>query len=123
MTKNLILAVSACILIVAGSTGLSLAAPVQQADLTANNGYHPDLFRFEAGLPARLNIHTGNAFDCSADLVIPALNYHKHLPPAEVTVIDIPAQPAGTRITGTCSMGMYSFLIVFDETPGNAVRP
>jgi hypothetical protein len=29
------------------------------------------------------------------------------------TLIDVPAQPAGTKMRGVCSMGMYSFTVNF----------
>jgi hypothetical protein len=38
----------------------------------------------------------------------------KELPATGTVMIDVPAQPAGSKLFYSCSMGMYSGVIVFD---------
>jgi hypothetical protein len=96
--------------------------PQQQADevtykqmlsLVAKGGYSPRVIKAKANVGSILNVQTSNTFDCSSAFKIPALKYSKNLPRTGVTSIDIPSQPAGTVIKGSCSMGMYNFSIEF----------
>jgi len=45
---------------------------------------------------------------------IPSLRVEKYLKPTAEAYIDIPAQELGTRMPFSCSMGMFSGMIVFD---------
>lgn len=81
--------------------------------ITAKGGYSPRKVTAQAGLPSVLKVTTKGTFDCSSALVIPDLNYRTNLPPSGVTEISIPVQKAGAKLTGLCSMGMYSFDVVF----------
>jgi plastocyanin domain-containing protein len=85
----------------------------QIARITAKGGYHPGEITAQPGLPTTLQITTDNTYDCSAAFSIPSLNISKMLPLSGTTDIDIPAQPAGTTLTGTCAMGMYRLNIKF----------
>lgn len=81
--------------------------------IDAKNGYTPKLSEAKAGSPVTLRVSTKNTFDCSTALTIPSLRISKNLPFNGETDIEIPAQTAGTVLTATCSMGMYSFQIRF----------
>lgn len=85
----------------------------QVVKILARGGYAPRQSTAEAGKPLRLEVETKGTYDCSSSLVIPDLNYEKQLSPTGKVVIDVPAQSAGTKLTGLCSMGMYSFDIIF----------
>jgi sulfite exporter TauE/SafE len=79
-----------------------------------NNGYQPRVLHAPAGTTLTLNLVTKNTFSCSRAFVIPALNQEVLLPATGIVPIAIPAQAAGTRMQFTCSMGMYTGVIVFD---------
>jgi len=86
-------------------------------DLTLNvqnQGYFPQTLQARANTPIKLNLVTSQTYSCARDFVIPALNYYELLPETGNTLVDIPAQPAGTRMFFTCSMGMYTGMILFN---------
>jgi sulfite exporter TauE/SafE len=106
----------------------SLFAPPAYADAAANqpasstltlaatnSGYTPRRLKAKAGVPVLLNIVTQNTYSCSRDLVIPALGIEKLLPANGTVPINIPAQPAGTIMRFSCSMGMYTGMIEFTQ--------
>lgn len=99
---------------------VSIKDGTQYIDLSAKGGYSPRLSVAQAGIPTKLKVATSATFDCSASLTIPSIGYRDILPPSGTTEIDIPAQEAGTTLQGTCSMGMYSFAIRFDEATTTA---
>jgi len=86
---------------------------IQTLEVTAKGGYSPSNATLKADMPAKLRIITQGTFDCSSSLVISQLGYDARLPLSGVTEISIPPQPAGTVISGLCSMGMYGFNISF----------
>jgi uncharacterized protein len=77
-----------------------------------NNGYFPGTLFTLAGAPTQLNIVTDKTRSCAIAFVIPMLNYQVLLPETGTTTIDIPAQPPGTVMAFTCSMGMYTGEII-----------
>jgi plastocyanin domain-containing protein len=79
-----------------------------------NEGYFPQTLHAKANAPVALNLVTNRTFSCSRDFVIPALSFYELLPDTGTVVVDIPAQAPGTRMFFTCSMGMYTGLIVFE---------
>lgn len=79
-----------------------------------NNGYAPDILRFSADTPFELVLVTDNTRSCTRAFVIPALGIEALLPQDGQIVFDVPAQPAGSRLYFSCSMGMYGGMIVFD---------
>jgi len=86
-------------------------------DLTLNvqnQGYFPQTLRAKANTPITLSLVTSQTYSCARDFVIPALNFYELLPDTGTTLVDIPAQPAGTRMFFTCSMGMYTGMILFN---------
>ncbi len=86
---------------------------VQYITINAGGGYFPRVTQAEAGIPTKLVVKTNGVFDCSAALTIRSINYQKVLPQTGEEVIDIGIPVAGVPFTGTCSMGMYGFVINF----------
>jgi len=82
--------------------------------INAKGGYSPRVTTAKAGIPTVIKMNTQGTFDCSSALRIPSLNYQTNLPLSGQTLIDVPAQTAGTTMQGVCSMGMYSFAINFN---------
>jgi len=101
--------------------GASLDAVIPPAS-TANvamiavggNGYRPNLLHAKPGQPLKLALTTKDTYSCARAFVIPALGIEELLPPTGTVVIDVPAQRAGSQLFFSCSMGMYSGVIVFD---------
>jgi sulfite exporter TauE/SafE len=79
-----------------------------------NQGYFPQTLRARANSPVALNLVTERTYSCARDFVIPALSFYELLPDTGTVVVDIPPQAPGTRMFFTCSMGMYTGLIVFE---------
>lgn len=77
-------------------------------------GYFPQTLKAPAGQKVTLNLVTNQTYSCARDFVIPDLNYYQLLPETGTVSVDIPAQPAGTKIFFTCSMGMYTGQIIFE---------
>jgi sulfite exporter TauE/SafE len=80
----------------------------------ANSGYSPAVVRAKPGQPFKLAMVTNDTYSCARALVVPALGVRKELPATGTVMIDVPAQPAGSKLFYSCSMGMYSGVIVFD---------
>jgi len=80
-----------------------------------NSGYFPRLLHARAGTQIILNLLTDQTYSCARSFVIPALGVEKLLPVTGTETISIPAQAAGTVMHFTCSMGMYTGDIVFDQ--------
>jgi sulfite exporter TauE/SafE len=78
-----------------------------------NNGYFPRSLSAPADTAVTLSLVTDRTYSCARDFVIPALNIYQLLPDTGTMQVSIPAQPKGTTIFFTCSMGMYTGQIVF----------
>jgi len=100
---------------VAESTSISSASALSNTVRinVLNSGYEPEFLAAPAGKPISLVMVSKNVHSCSRAFVIPALNLSKLLPANGETVLEIPAQPAGTSLEFTCSMGMYTGVIHF----------
>jgi plastocyanin domain-containing protein len=85
----------------------------QIVEITAKGGYSPVVSTASSSMPTILRVKTDSTFDCSSFLVIPSMNVSRTLPQTGNTDIDLGMPTAGT-LSGTCSMGMYSFAINFD---------
>jgi uncharacterized protein len=79
-----------------------------------NSGYEPQVVHAKSGVPIQLRLITDNVRSCSRAFVIPSLNLQKVLESTGEASLEIPAQEKGTQMTFTCSMGMYSGMIIFD---------
>lgn len=96
------------------ASNVRMADGVQIMALKAKGGYTPRTTQLKANTPTRLEVRTDGTFDCSLALSVPAAGYRANLPSTGITNIDIPPQKPGTTLQGTCSMGMYRFLMKFE---------
>jgi len=99
------------------SSAQALSPQYATGDLTLNvqnQGYFPRTLQAKANTQVKLSLVTNQTYSCARDFVIPALNYYELLPDTGTTLVNIPAQPAGTRMFFTCSMGMYTGMILFN---------
>ena len=78
-----------------------------------NDGYFPRTLSAPADTAVTLNLVTNQTYSCARDFVIPGLNYYELLPATGTVQVSIPAQSAGSQLFFTCSMGMYTGVIVF----------
>lgn len=85
----------------------------QVVEIEAKGGYFPQKSKAKAGVPTVIKMKTSGTFDCSSALAIPSLGYRQSLPLSGETLIDVPAQQAGSTLEGMCGMGMYHFSIDF----------
>lgn len=127
--KNLPLIVSVLIgvLVVGGAVALSqksvgseqvvqnvsMEGEKQVIEIDVKGGYSPKISTAQAGVPTVLRLKTNGTYDCSASVNIPAIGFRKTLETAGVTEVEVPAHIAQGTLDGTCSMGMYSFLVRF----------
>jgi uncharacterized protein len=79
-----------------------------------NDGYFPQVSRAKADTPLRLALTTNETYSCARAFVIPSLRVQEVLPETGTVVVDIPPQPAGSKLFYSCSMGMYSGVILFE---------
>lgn len=86
----------------------------QTITITAKGGFSPGLVRAKTGIPTTLRMITQDTYDCSVSLVIPKLNYRKFMQSTGTEDIQISPEKATGTINGLCSMGMYSFKIIFE---------
>jgi sulfite exporter TauE/SafE len=94
------------------------AVPAKDGEIVLNvknNGYSPAILRAPAGKDLTLNLVTNNTYSCARDFVIPDLNFYQLLPDTGTVQVNIPAQEAGSTLFFTCSMGMYTGQIVFEN--------
>lgn len=96
------------------SPGSSTEAGVLQLKV-ANNGYFPALLHAKSNQSLSLQLVTDKTFSCARDFVIPVLKYYRLLPATGRISVTIPPQKPGTIMRFTCSMGMYTGQIVFDN--------
>ena len=101
------------------TTGTPAASSVTEDGVlelqVANNGYFPKTLYAPANTSLTLALVTENTTSCARDFVIPALDYYQLLPSSGITTTEIPPQEAGSILRFTCSMGMYTGQIVFDQ--------
>src|SRR3989344_4919427 len=86
---------------------------VQYITIDAKSGYSPKIALAKGGIPTKLIVKTNGTYDCSASLVIRSVGFQKILPQTGEIEIDIGIPKAGEPLQGTCSMGMYNFVINF----------
>lgn len=92
-----------------------VASGIQEITINVENyGYSPEVTHAKAGVPIKLTLVSNNVFSCALAFVIPSLNEQVLLNPTGTYSIDIPAQPANSKLPFSCSMGMYTGVIVFD---------
>lgn len=86
---------------------------VQYITINAKGGYSPRITAAAADMPTKLIVKTNGTYDCSTALVIRSVGYQKILSQTGEEVIDIGTSKSGASLQGTCSMGMYNFVINF----------
>ena len=96
-----------------GGQNIEVRDGIQYVHISALGGYAPRVNKAQAGILTKLIMETKNTFDCSASFKIPEIGYQKILPQNSNTEIDLGIKNRGEKITGLCSMGMYSFSIEF----------
>jgi sulfite exporter TauE/SafE len=79
-----------------------------------NDGYFPQVVRAKANEALKLAMVSDQTYSCARALVIPSLRVEQLLPETGTVMIDIPPQPAGSKLFYSCSMGMYSGVIEFE---------
>jgi uncharacterized protein len=97
---------------------LQASPPTADGALTLavlNNGYSPQTIHAKANESVTLQLRTDNTQSCSRAFVIPSLGIQQLLPATGVVPISIPPQRPGTVMRFTCSMGMYTGQIIFDQ--------
>lgn len=86
---------------------------VQYITIDAKGGYSPRVSSAQADVPTKLIVRTNGTYDCSSALVIRSIGYQKILPQTGEEIFDVGIPKAGTPLQGTCSMGMYNFVVNF----------
>lgn len=92
---------------------IEISDGVQYITIDAKGGYSPRVSSAQADIPTKLIIKTNGTYDCSAALVIRSVGYQKVLPQTGEEIIDIGTSKTGSSVQGTCSMGMYNFVVNF----------
>mgnify|MGYP000032388107 CR=1 FL=1 len=80
-----------------------------------NYGYEPALIRARADVPTRLRLISKDVYSCALAFTVPSLGIQELLKPTGITEIEIPPQQEGSRLTFSCSMGMYGGVILFED--------
>ncbi len=96
------------------STNVSIQEGKQIIEIKAKDGYSPNVTIAKADVPSVIKMSTSGTFDCSAAVSIPSLAIQESLPSTGTTEIEVPPQKAGTKLQGTCGMGMQNFEIAFE---------
>ena len=99
-------------------SGNPASVPVDDGALViqaTNGGYTPDVQHARAGQAYTLSVVTENTVSCARDFVIPALDFYVLLPRTGQETVEIPPQEPGSVLRYTCSMGMYTGQIIFDN--------
>ena len=78
-----------------------------------DNGYTPNLIRARGNMPIKLKLVTKDTYSCARAFAIPNLRMRTVLPQTGEKVLDVPAQPIGSTLRFTCTMGMYTGQIIF----------
>lgn len=97
-----------------GAFGPAAAASGAVTINVTNSGYQPEVTHVKPDQPFQLALVTNDTYSCARAFVIQSLGIQKVLPATGTVTVDIPPQPAGSKLFYSCSMGMYSGVIVFD---------
>jgi plastocyanin domain-containing protein len=97
-----------------GGSNVTEADGAQSITLNVKGGYFPRTSFAKANMPTTLIFKTNGTFDCSSAVRIPSLKLQAFLPSTGEKEMIIPPQQPGTALQGTCSMGMYNFIINFN---------
>ena len=97
----------------ATSNNVTMVDGKQLIEVTVAGGYSPQSINAKAGVGTVLRMKSVNAYGCDVAFRMPSLGISKTLPVNGNTDFDLGTQALGTKLTGTCSMGMYTFEIKF----------
>lgn len=86
---------------------------INYINIYVKGGYSPERITARANQKTILNFITENTYDCGRALVIPDIKYEKILPSSGTTSVELAPRQKNSTITGSCSMGMYKFEILF----------
>ncbi len=98
----------------ADGSNVTVVDGTQIIEIDAKGGYWPRLTKAKANVPTVIKFKTKGTFDCSSAVTIPSLNYRTILSASGETLVNVPAQKAGSVLSGSCSMGMYGFSVEFN---------
>ncbi len=98
----------------ASSNVVSTSGDKQIIEVTVSGGYSPRTINAKAGVPTIIRMKSDGVYGCERAFRILSLGISKTLPASGNTDIEITSQNAGTSLRGSCSMGMYSFVINFN---------
>jgi sulfite exporter TauE/SafE len=89
--------------------------PLELTLYVRNNGYDPQVLHAFPDRPVTFKLVTENTRSCSRAFTIPELRVEQILEQTGTQTVQIPAQPYGKVLAFSCSMGMYTGQIVFDQ--------
>jgi len=98
----------------ASTNVVSTSGDKQIIEVTVQGGYSPRTINAKADVPTIIRMKSDGAYGCERAFRIPSLGISKNLPSSGNTDIEIASQKAGTSLRGSCSMGMYSFVVNFN---------
>ncbi len=79
-----------------------------------NSEYSPNVVKIAANRPTHLTLESKDVFSCSLAFVIPSLGVQLILDPTDRETIDLPAFASGDQIPFSCSMGMFTGIIIVE---------
>lgn len=82
--------------------------------ISKSGGYYPSNIVAKAGSDTRLILNSQNSYGCERAFRIPQLNINEILPVDGQTTFDLGIPQKGDEIFASCSMGMYTFRIIFE---------
>lgn len=94
-------------------TGSRAQDGAREIEIIVDGGYRPDRITVSEGERVRLRFVRHEYSSCSREVVFPALNVRRELPPHQPIVIELPVLEAGTY-EFRCGMNMIRGTIVVE---------
>lgn len=91
-------------------------APAKSTELVINvssYGYEPRSLNAPADVPIKVTFVAEEVYSCASAIVFPSLGQSLYLRASDRQTIEIPAQPSGSTLRYSCTMGMYTGSISF----------
>jgi plastocyanin domain-containing protein len=92
-------------LVAPATTATAEVAPVREVEIVVDGGYQPAKVTVKAGERVRLKFVRKEYTGCTRELVIPALELRRELPPNKPVLVDLPAFSPG-EYEFRCGMNM-----------------